>query len=57
MTETLRNLGTKTAWVVHGSDGLDEITVTGPTEVAMLDHEGNITEKKITPEHFRAKNT
>lgn len=55
MAETLRNLGTKTAWVVHGSDGLDEITVTGPTEVAMLDHEGNITEKKITPEHFGLK--
>ena len=52
MTETLRNLGTKTAWVVHGSDGLDEITVTGPTYTAQLDAEGNIVEKTLTPEHF-----
>lgn len=52
MAETLRNLGTKKAWVVHGSDGLDEITVTGPTSVAILDEEGNIETKSITPEHF-----
>ncbi|MBL4804579.1 MAG: anthranilate phosphoribosyltransferase [Alphaproteobacteria bacterium] len=52
MAETLRNLGTKRAWVVHGSDGLDEITVTGPTSVAVLDQEGNIENKTITTEHF-----
>lgn len=52
MAETLRNLGAKTAWVVHGSDGLDEITTTGPTYVATLDDEGNIEEKEITPEDF-----
>lgn len=52
MAETLKNLGTKTAWVVHGSDGLDEITTTGSTFVAMLDAEGNIEEKEITPEDF-----
>ena len=40
MTETLKNLGTKKAWVVHGDDGLDEITVTGPTHAIMLDEEG-----------------
>ena len=52
MAEVLRNLGVKRAWVVHGSDGLDEITVTGPTCVAMLDEEGHIEEKTLTPEHF-----
>lgn len=52
MTEVLKNLGSKRAWVVHGSDGLDEITITGPTHIAMLDEEGLIEEKTITPEHF-----
>lgn len=55
MAETLKNLGTKSAWIVHGSDGLDEITVTGPTHVATLDPEGKITEKTLTPEHFGLK--
>ncbi len=52
IAETLLNLGTKTAWVVHGSDGLDEITTTGLTHIATLDHEGHIEEKTITPEDF-----
>lgn len=32
----LQELGSEHVWVVHGSDGLDEITVTGPTHVAEL---------------------
>ncbi len=36
MAETLRNLGSESAWIVHGSDGMDEITTTGPTEIAAL---------------------
>lgn len=52
MAETLKKLGAKKAWVVHGSDGLDEITITGPTHVALLDEEGNIVEKDLTPEDF-----
>ena len=31
LAEVLASLGTERAWVVHGSDGLDEITTTGPT--------------------------
>lgn len=34
----LRDLGTRRAFIVHGSDGLDEITVTGPTRVSELRH-------------------
>ncbi len=51
IAETLNNLGAEKAWVVHGSDGLDEITVTGPTHVAILDN-GAITEKTMAPADF-----
>jgi len=49
MAETLGNLGTEMAWVVHGSDGLDEITTTGPTYVVQTQN-GEISEFEITPE-------
>ncbi len=52
MAEALSRLGSKGAWIVHGSDGLDEITITGPTYAAILDKEGKIEEKTLTPEHF-----
>ncbi len=34
LAQVLKNLGSESVWVVHGSDGLDEITLTGPTFVA-----------------------
>jgi len=37
MAEVLNALGTESAWVVHGSDGLDEMTTTGVTYIAALD--------------------
>jgi anthranilate phosphoribosyltransferase len=49
LAEVLRNLGAKSAWVVHGSDGLDEITLTGPTYVAALEN-GEIRLFEITPD-------
>lgn len=52
MAEVLKNLGAKTAWVVHGSDGLDEITTCGPTYICALDEEGQIAEKTLNPEDF-----
>ena len=51
MAQALEKLGTKNAWVVHGSDGLDEITVTGKTFIAKL-NDGAITQETITPEEF-----
>ncbi len=51
MAEVLNNLGTTRAWIVHGHDGLDEITTTDKTDIAILDN-GNITEKTISPEDF-----
>ncbi len=50
IAEALKNLGSERAWVVHGS-GLDEITVTGETSVAILE-KGEITEKILTPADF-----
>jgi anthranilate phosphoribosyltransferase len=49
MAQVLKNLGSEAIWVVHGSDGLDEITTAGPTSVASLMN-GNITTFEITPE-------
>jgi anthranilate phosphoribosyltransferase len=51
MAQVLRNLGTEHAWLVHGSDGLDEITTTGPTKVVELRH-GAIRSFTIAPEDF-----
>lgn len=49
MARVLGNLGSKRAWVVHGSDGLDEITGTGPTTVAEL-RDAQVRTFEITPE-------
>jgi anthranilate phosphoribosyltransferase len=49
MAATLGNLGSTRAWVVSGSDGMDEITTTGPTAVAEL-REGRVTRFTISPE-------
>lgn len=51
IANVLKNMGTNTAWVVHGSDGLDEITTTGETYVAKL-KEGKITEETLMPRDF-----
>ena len=45
----LAQLGTTNAWVVHGADGLDEVSTTGKTHVAAL-NDGKVTEFTISPE-------
>lgn len=52
MAEALKELGCKSAWVVHGHDGMDEITITAPTHVASLRKDGSISEFDISPEDF-----
>ena len=47
----LRELGSDQALVVHGSDGLDEITLTGPTQVSEL-RDGQVSTRQIHPEDF-----
>lgn len=54
VASALLALGLKRAMVVHGSDGMDEITTCGPTRVVMVD-EGKIHEKKLDPAMFRMK--
>ena len=54
IAHVLKNLGAERAYVVHGSDGLDEITTTGPTSVASLEN-GNVTTFEIGPEDVGLK--
>lgn len=54
LARVLLNLGSKKAWAVHGDDGLDEITITGPTKVAELS-DGTVRVFTITPEEFGLK--
>lgn len=49
MAQVLNNLGSECVWVVHGSDGLDEITTSGPTSVAEL-KDGKVRTFEVTPE-------
>ncbi|RXF74683.1 anthranilate phosphoribosyltransferase [Hansschlegelia zhihuaiae] len=49
IAEALRTLGSEHVWVVHGSDGLDEITTSGPTSVAEL-KDGQVSTFEISPE-------
>lgn len=49
LAETLGRLGSTRAWVVHGSDGLDEITTTGESTVAEL-KDGQVNVFTLTPE-------
>jgi anthranilate phosphoribosyltransferase len=49
LAQVLKNLGSEHVWVVHGSDGLDEITTSGPTYVAALEN-GAVRAFEVTPE-------
>ena len=49
MAQTLQRLGSEAAWLVHGSDGTDEMTITGVTWVAALSGD-MITLREIHPE-------
>ncbi len=48
LAEVLNTLGTERAIVVHGSDGLDEMTTTGETYVASVEN-GEVTEYTVDP--------
>ena len=54
MAGTLGKLGAERVWVVHGADGLDEMTTTGPTHVAEF-RDGAVRTFDVTPEEVGLK--
>ena len=48
LAEVLRNLGAERVWLAHGADGLDEVTITGPTYVTALEN-GAISLASLSP--------
>jgi len=50
MAEVLASLGVRRSLVVHGDDGLDELTVTGPSRVRVVD--GDVTALEVHPEEL-----
>jgi anthranilate phosphoribosyltransferase len=54
LAEALSMLGLRRAMVVHGTDGLDEITITGPTRIAEV-RDGSVHSYEVTPEEFGMK--
>ena len=48
MAKVLGKLGATKAWVVHGSDGLDELTTTGPSYVSAFEN-GQVTSFEVSP--------
>ena len=51
LAEALSELGLRRALVVHGRDGLDEITISGPTKIAEV-RDGKVRSYEVTPEEF-----
>ncbi|MBZ6076934.1 anthranilate phosphoribosyltransferase [Microvirga puerhi] len=49
LAQVMKELGTKRLWAVNGSDGLDEMTTTGPTHVVALEN-GTVRRFSVTPE-------
>ena len=54
LAQVAKNLGAEHVYVVHGSDGLDEITTSGPTYVAELNN-GAVRTFEINPDEFGIK--
>jgi anthranilate phosphoribosyltransferase len=54
LARVLGRLGAEHAWVVHGTDGLDELTTTGPTRVAEIKG-GEVRLFSVTPEEVGLK--
>ncbi len=54
--QVLARLGTKKSWVVHGSDGLDEITLNGATSVAEVS-DGKVDMFEVSPADFGLQET
>lgn len=55
LAEVLGKLGSKHVWVVHGADGLDELSISGPSYVSAY-RDGHVTSFEVTPEDAGLKN-
>lgn len=51
LAKVLQSLGCKRGYVVHGADGMDELTLTGPTSVAEIDG-SELKQYEVTPEQY-----
>lgn len=54
IASVLQQLGSRAAWVVHGHDGVDEVSISGPTFVAEL-RDDHVRTFEVTPEDFGVK--
>ncbi|MEL7258430.1 MAG: anthranilate phosphoribosyltransferase, partial [Pseudomonadota bacterium] len=52
MAETLGQLGSERAWLVHGGDGTDELSIAGSSWVAALEEDGSVKDVELHPEDF-----
>lgn len=52
MALTLGQLGSERAWLVHGSDGTDELSVSGISWVSQLNEDGSVEDLETHPEEF-----
>jgi len=52
IAEVLKKLGTKEALVVHGDDGMDEITTTSTTKITHLSPTGKVTTTQFSPSEY-----
>ncbi|RBI75180.1 anthranilate phosphoribosyltransferase [Roseovarius sp. TE539] len=52
MAETLARLGSERAWLVHGGDGTDELSIAGPSWIVALEEDGSLREAELHPEDF-----
>ncbi|MEO1139240.1 MAG: anthranilate phosphoribosyltransferase [Pseudomonadota bacterium] len=50
MAETLGALGSERAWLVHGGDGTDELSISASSQVAALEEDGSVREVELHPE-------
>ncbi len=55
LAEVLGKLGSEKVWVVHGADGLDELSISGPSYVSEYT-QGKVTSFEVTPEDAGLKN-
>ena len=52
IAKALKKLGSEKAYIIHGDDGLDEITTTANTKITYLNQKGNISSNSFNPQEY-----